>query len=403
MNIDSSLKTRSDARIRSATRTRLSRALPGWPPGFDPQRNHLIGVLIGEGVGAEVVPAALQVLQALATKSSRRFEVRTGGLIGTLAQQAGGRSLSEEVARFCSEVFDGGGAILCGPGGGRFVYETRARFGLFCKLSPLRPLPALADAGIVRPERLAGVDVVAVRENSGGLYFGEWGRECRDGEAETAYHRISYRAGEVDRIIEVACRLAQARRGKVCVTVKPSGVPSISELWEDRAQEAARRLDVDLRMLEIDNAAYQLIANAGEFDVLASPNMFGDILADCGALLLGSRGMSFSGNFGDGGRAIYQTGHGAAYDISGADVANPVGQIHALAMMLRESFDWEQGARLVEDAVASVFAEGFRTPDVAGPGSRVVGTRELTQRICRAIEQSAATDEAPAPGSADGR
>ncbi|MEZ0373939.1 MAG: isocitrate/isopropylmalate family dehydrogenase, partial [Candidatus Sericytochromatia bacterium] len=138
--------------------------------------------------------------------------------------------------------------------------------------------------------------------------------------------------------------------------------------------------------LEIDNASYQLIARAQDFDVVVAPNMFGDVLADCGALLLGSRGMSFSGNFGAGGKAVYQTGHGAAYDLAGSDKANPLGQILSLAMMLRESYAWPEGAARIEAAVARTLEQGYRTPDIAAPGCQVVGARELARRVCQAIE-----------------
>jgi 3-isopropylmalate dehydrogenase len=372
-----------------ASAQRLADAVPAWPTDFDPKRSHVVGVLTGEGIGREVVPAALEVLRTLGRHTSRRFEIRTGGPIGIDAQKISGKSLTDEVMEFCGAVFRDQGAVFCGPGGGRFVYDLRAHFDLYCKFTPLKPLPALRDAGVLRPEHLGGIDIVAVRENTGGLYFGEWGR--REGDSAVAFQRFSYRAEEVERILGVAHRLARSRRRRLCVTVKPSGVPAISQLWEERVRHLNREQDVEVRLLEIDNAAYQLIANARQFDVVVSPNMFGDVLADCGALLLGSRGMSFSGNFGDGGRAVYQTGHGAAHDIAGTDSANPIGQIQALAMMLRESFDWAAGAEAIEKAVETTLAQGYRTPDIAVPGCRVVGTRELAGLVCRAVEESAAT------------
>ncbi len=369
-----------------AAANRLCAAVPGWPEHSDPTRPHVIGVLQGEGVGPEVIDVALDVLAVLAGTGTRRFDIRSGGPIGLIAQQQCGSSLSDEVIAFCNETFSAGGAILCGPGGGRFVYELRARFDLYCKFTPLRPFAALRDVGALRPERKDGIDIVAVRENIGGLYFGDWGTETGAEGKLSAYHRFSYREADVDRILEVALRLALQRRKRLAVVTKPGGVPSVSALWASRLRHLGSGMDVDTQVLEVDNAVYQLIANAHDFDVIVSPNMFGDVLADCGALLLGSRGMSFSGNFGLGGKAVYQTGHGAAHDLAGTDRANPVGQILSLAMMLRESFFWPEAAEAIEAAIEETLASGHRTADILAPGCRLVGTRELGQRICETLQ-----------------
>ena len=187
--------------------------------------------------------------------------------------------------------------------------------------------------------------------------------------------------------MRVGINLAQERRGRLCVTTKPHGVPSISGLWEECAYQLSHESAVEVQILEIDNAAYQLIARAKEFDVIVSPNMFGDILADCGALLLGSRGVSFSGNFSPDGRAVFQTGHGAAHDIAGTGTANPIGQILSLAMLLREGFAWEDGASAIESAVAETLAMGYRTPDIAADKSHILGTQDLAERICSVLKQ----------------
>src|SRR5262245_58025700 len=212
---------------------RLCAAIPDWPVAGARGRP-LLGVLPGEGVGGEVIGAALDVLEAVCARFDRVVDIRTGGAIGKEAQRQSGRSLTDEVVAFCDAVFRDGGAVLCGPGGGRFVYELRARFDLYCKFTPLVPVRALADSGVLRPEHVADVDIIAVRENVGGFYFGEWGGEEDHDGPTSAFHRVSYRAEEVDRVLSVAFELARARRGKLCVTVKPSGVPTISELWEKR-------------------------------------------------------------------------------------------------------------------------------------------------------------------------
>lgn len=349
--------------------------MPGWRVRTSGEGPHVVGVLLGEGIGPQVVEAALVVLKAVAGETGLRFDLRRVDLGDP--RRRGGR-LVEDVAAFCESVLADGGALFCGPAGGRFVYELRGRFDLFCKLVPLRPSPALADVGIVRPERLEGVDMLVVRENLGGLYFGEFGR--RDG-GRVAYQNCAYSADQVSRILGVAAELARLRRGRLSVVVKTGGIPEVSALWREQAEIVAADRPIAVEILEVDNASFQLVAQAERFDVVAAPNLFGDVLADAATVLLGSRGMSYSANFGPDGRAAYQTGHGAAHDLAGSDRANPVAQILSLAMMLRESFGLDALARRVEAAIERVLGSGVRTADVAGPGSRVVGTRELTERI----------------------
>jgi 3-isopropylmalate dehydrogenase len=359
----------------------LASALPAWGD-VDESRQPVIGVLVGEGIGAEVIAAACMVLDRMGKKTQGTVDLRFGGKIGLPAKAESGAALSGEATDFCEAVFSDGGAILCGPGGGRFVYDLRAHFDLYCKLTPVRHLAAIDDASIVRPERLDGVDLVIVRENVGGMYFGC--SEMLHGEEREAVQRFSYTDTQVQRILRPALELARGRRGRLALALKPDGIPAISALWRDNLEQQASATDVAWQVLEIDNAAYQLIANPREFDVIVAPNMFGDVLSDAASLLLGSRGLSFSGNFGPGRRAVYQTGHGAAYGMAGMNSANPVGQIFSLAMLLRESFGWYREAVAIETAIATVLGQGWRTPDMATTLSRVVGTRELGERIADA-------------------
>ncbi|MGQ0620761.1 MAG: isocitrate/isopropylmalate family dehydrogenase [Panacagrimonas sp.] len=340
----------------------------------------LIGVLPGEGIGPEVIAVALEVLETLSAATGRRFDIRHGGAIGKESIRLNGAALSEETVAFCDAIFTEGGALLCGPGSERFVYELRRRFDLFAKFTPLQPLPCLRERGPLRAERLDGVDILAVRENVGGLYFGEWGRK-----GESAFHRFDYSVQQVDRILALALRLAERRSGRLCLAVKREGVPSISQLWLERLEHCSRDPAVHCEVLDIDNAAYQLIADPRRFDVLVSSNMFGDLLADTGSALLGSRGLSYSGNFGPQGRACYQTGHGAAWDLAGRDMANPVGQVLSLALMLEVSFGWSVGAEAVRAAVARVFGRGLRTADIAEPHVTALSTRELGAQLCQAL------------------
>ena len=354
-------------------------------PEFDRAKTHHVGVFVGEGIGPEVVPIALDLLDRLAIKSGRQLHVTTGGVIGAAAKKLHGTSLTEEAIEFARSVFANGGALFCGPGGDRFVYELRREFDLYCKFTPVEPLPELRDAGQVRPEAVAATDIIAVRENMGGIYQGEWSDE---GEAHdrVASHRFEYRQSTVERILKVAIHLAGTRRRRLHVVLKPGGIPSISALWRECAEQLCSPAGVELFEQEIDNAVYQLIANPGQFDVIVSPNMFGDVLADCAALLLASRGLSFSGNFNDRGNSAYQTGHGAARDIAGKDVANPLGQVLALGMMLRESFRWPEADAALRAAISATLAAGYRTEDIASPGTRVIGTTQFGELLAAQLD-----------------
>jgi 3-isopropylmalate dehydrogenase len=358
---------------------RLTDSVPGFERCGSPGASHVVGVVPGEGIGPEIVAAAVAVLEAVARANLLPISIRTADV-----PIRSGHLFAEKLWEFCDATFAASGALLCGPVGGRFVYDLRARFDLYCKLVPLRPSPALADIAIVRLKRLQDVDVLIVRENVGGLYAGEFGRS-EDGRV--AYQQCTYRADQVARLVTIAADLAGRRRGRLAVIVKSGGIPEVSALWREQAEVAAAARDVQLELLEVDNASFQLIAHPSRFDVIAAPNLLGDVLADTAAVLLGSRGMSYSGNFGPSGRAVYQTGHGAAYDLAGSGTADPVAQILSVAMMLRESFAFEQGAAQIEAAVERVLAAGWRTPDIAGPRSRVAGTRELAERIAEEATQ----------------
>jgi len=375
----------------SSRESHLIEAVCGQPPTGNGIRK-TIGVLPGEGVGPEVIDVALRLLEIVANNTEYRFDIRTGGKIGIPAKMESGHVLTDEVTGFCNSIFSAGGALLCGPGGGRFVYELRSAFDLFCKLTPLRPVPVLGDSGVVRQEARADVDVMLVRENTGGLYFGDWGQSISETNVLTAYQAVEYQEDKVLRILEVALRLADARSKKLCLAVKPDGIPAISELWVTALQRLSRATDIESVILEVDNAAFQLIASARDYDVVVSPNMFGDILADTGALLLGSRGLSYSANFNPSGAAVYQTGHGAAHDIAGSDTANPIGQIMSLAMMLRESFGLCAAAEAIETSIEEALA-ARRTADIQAPGKKTVGTSEMGRCIA-GILQTKLTDSA---------
>lgn len=345
----------------------------------------LAGVFTGEGIGAEVIGGAVKVLVSVAEAAGLDLELRYGGPIGRDGERESGSPLPRAAIDFCSEVFAESGAVLCGPGGGRFVYDIRKVFDLFFKISPLRTANGLADAARIREPFLEGVDILLVRENSGGIYQGEWGETggSSAGKLE-AFHRFGYSGEQVRRFLGAAVRLAKSRSGRLTVVWKESGIPSVSRLWRRCLEELTEGEGVAVSLVDVDLMAYRLIQEASAFDVVAAPNLFGDVLGDLGAVLLGSRGISYSGNYSAKGRAVYQTNHGAAYDLAGLDQANPVGQILSVAMMLRESFGRGREADAIQEAVRSAWNQGCRTIDVAVPGSRVVGTSEMADRIATA-------------------
>ncbi len=367
--------------------------------GRPAQARALIGVLRGEGVGPEVMGAALEVLEATRSAGGAEFEIRQGGAIGRDAELMTGRALTEEVAAFCAGLFDEGGVLLCGPGGGRFVYDLRRRFDLFCKISPLKPVGCLLEAGRLKSRCVEGVDILIVRENVGGVYQGDWRETADEHSGRVCEHAFRYTETQVRRLLDAAASLAAGRRGRLAVVVKEGGIPSVSALWRDLGEEAASRAGVAASFVDIDLAAYRLVADPTSFDVLAAPNLFGDVLADVGAVLLASRGMSYSGNFAEGGAAVYQTNHGSALDLAGQGRANPIGQIASTAMMLRESFGLAREAAWIEAAVEETLRLGFRTFDIAEPGATIVGTAELGRRIAAEVGRRAQ----PRPAADAGR
>jgi len=374
---------------------RLAGFLPGNNLGLPPIHlpvKRLIGVLEGTGIGPQVIDATLKVLSAVEQAMDLKFELREGGLIGEEAVASCGKWLPEETMEFCADIFQLGGAILSGPGGGRYVYDLRRRFDLFCKFVPVQPVPELARAGRIAPPFLKNVDMLIIRDNTGGIYQGQWGDRATD-KGRFAEHSFSYSEQEVHRLVEVAARAAAARRGKLQIIVKDGGVPTISALWREIGGTVACRHGVEVAFMNVDLAAYELIQDPTYFDVIATPNLFGDILADVTGVLLSSRGVTFSGNFDAHGHGVYQTNHGCAHDLAGTDTANPAGQILSLAMLLRESFGLDEAAALVERSLAEVWRAGWRTADLVEPGCWILGTNAMAEKVAEQVLRSADTPQ----------
>jgi 3-isopropylmalate dehydrogenase len=362
---------------------------PAWVPLIRDRRRQshpqapLIGVLPGEGVGPAVVAAALEVLRTLQTAGGGRVVVETGGAIGKIAEREAGAALPEEVLGFCRDVLDRGGAILTGPGGGRYVYELRRRLGLFIKVSPIDTRLALPEASPLRLEVIEGVDILMVRENLGGIYQGSSTTD-RTVSGSVVEHRFSYAESDVRRFLGAAARLAAARRGLLTVVVKEAGTPRLAHLWKGVAREVSRAEEVEVSFVDVDLMAYRVVESPQAFDVVAAPNLFGDILGDLGAVLLGGRALSFGASYDERGAGVYQTNHGAAHDIAGSGRANPVGQILSLAALLRESLGMGREAWALEEGVLRALAQGETTDDLGGG----LATDEVASRIAAAAAEA---------------
>jgi 3-isopropylmalate dehydrogenase len=360
----------------SAGASGLTPMCPPIPP--------LIGVLEGTGIGPAVIAATLQVLKSVESVCGLKFEVQLGGLIGEDAVREHGQWLPENTRQFCADIFQQGGAILSGPGGGRYVYDLRRHFDLFCKFVPVQPLMELSHAGKISPQFLKGIDMLIIRDNIGGVYQGQWSDRMTEA-GRVVEHSFSYRENDVRRLIEVAARAAADRKGNLLVIVKDGGVPGMTALWRDVGNAVAERHGMEANFMNVDYAAYELIQNPSRFDVVVAPNLFGDIIADICGVLVSTRGVTFSGNFDPQGHGVYQTNHGCARDLAGADVANPGGQILSLAMLLRESFGLDAAAGLIEESLAAVWRAGWRTADIHEPGCQIVGTRTMGEKVAEQI------------------
>lgn len=341
----------------------------------------IIGILPGEGIGPEVTSLSMELLESITPHTGVRIVTKVGDKIGKDADLHYGKALTDQVIDFCAEIFDNGGAILNGPGGGRYVYDLRKRFDLYLKISPLQIRHGVAGASRIQARYLEDLDILVLRENSGGIYQGIWNSDVNGSSSRQFTHSFEYKEDQVIRFLDAAGRISQARKGHLTVVWKESGVPGISELWKECTNLVAEKYGITYQMVDVDLMAYSLIHNNQDYDVIATPNLMGDIIGDLGAVLLGSRGVSYSGNYGVNGEAVYQTNHGSAHDLVGKNIANPAGQMLSLAMLLRQSFGLNREASLIEKAIADVWNSDCYTEDLRVPEGHFMGTREWTNLV----------------------
>ena len=350
-----------------------------------------IVTLPGDGIGPEVVSEGVKVLQVMAQRYGHRFAFEEAP-IGGCAIDATGSPLPQNTLDACERA----DAVLLGAVGGprwsdptatvrpeQGLLRLRHALGLYANLRPVRLYKELMGASPVRPERLEDLDLLFVRELTGGIYFGPR-QEATDSKG-TAYDTMVYTASEVRRIAHTAFRLAQERRRKV-TSVDKANVLAASRLWRKVVTEvAAEYPSVALEHMLVDAAAMHLLRRPADFDVIVTSNMFGDILTDEASMLTGSLGMLPSASLGDSHRGVYEPIHGSAPDIAGQGIANPLGTILSVAMLLRHSLGLEDEARAIEEAVEDVLAGGYRTQDIHVEGTTLVGTREMRDLIAGRI------------------
>jgi 3-isopropylmalate dehydrogenase len=352
-----------------------------------------ITVLGGDGIGPEVVAEGIKVLNAVAARYGHSLAY-SEALIGGMAIDETGSPLPDATVAACQDC----DAVLLGAVGGPKWSDPRApvrpeqgllgirkALGLYCNLRPVQVIPALAGASTLRSEVVQGVDLVVVRELTGGLYFGKpQGREDTP-EGRGAVDTLRYTEAEIERLMRISFEMARGRRRKV-TSVDKANVLASSRLWREVAHEVARDYpDVTLEDMLVDACAMHLIRRPTDFDIIATENMFGDILSDEAAMLGGSLGMLPSASLGIGKHGLYEPAHGSAPDIAGRGLANPLATILTTALLLRYSLGLEHEAAAVEGAVARVLADGCRTADLARPGEPTLSTTAMGDQVVAAL------------------
>jgi len=361
-------------------------------------RTYQIAVFPGDGIGQEIVPQAVNCLSVLGQRFGHLFNFRHG-IIGGEAIDRFGVPLPEEALAMARDA----DAILLGAVGGpkweglnyairpeRALLGLREKLELYANLRPARLFPMLADASSLKREAVEGLDILVVRELTGGIYFGQPRGISKGDCCEIGLNTEVYKSTEIERIAKVAFEVACKRKRKV-TSVDKANVLESSELWRRIVAQVGRQYPaVELSHMYVDNCAMQLVRNPKQFDVIVTTNLFGDILSDEAAMLTGSIGMLPSASLNGMGTSVkgmYEPIHGSAPDIAGRDIANPVATVLSAAMMLSHSFGLEKEAAALEGAVLSVLEDGYRTADIHTPGTQRVGTRGMGDRIVRALSR----------------
>ena len=367
--------------------------------------NKKLLMLPGDGIGPEVMDEVRRVIAWMDRRRHVSFDV-ADGLVGGAAIDAEGAPLSDKTVADAKAA----DAVLLGAAGGpkwddlpfeqkpeRGLLRLRKDLELFANLRPAIVFDALADSSSLKKEIVSGLDILILRELTGGIYFGEPRgiEELPDG-TRRGINTLVYTSPEVHRIARVGFELAQKRSGRLC-SIDKANVMECTVMWREEVQKIgdAEYPDVELSHMYVDNAAMQLVRDPKQFDVIVTTNMFGDILSDCAAMLTGSLGMLPSASLGapdESGRrdALYEPVHGTAPDIAGQGKANPLAMVLSFAMMLRYSFDMEEDAKLVETAVENVLNAGLRTGDIMSPGKTLISTTEMGEAITAELDTLAA-------------
>jgi 3-isopropylmalate dehydrogenase len=367
-------------------------------------KSRTILMLDGDGIGPEVMRETRRVIDWFDRHGATRYKL-TDGLVGGASYDAHGEPLTDETLKLANQT----DAVLLGAVGGpqwedlpfdkkpeRGLLGLRKELGLFANLRPAVVFEALAEASTLKTEVVAGLDMMIVRELTGGIYFGEprGVEELPDGTRK-GVNSLTYTTPEVERIARVAFDLAMKRGKKLC-SVDKANVLECTLMWRETVEQVhADYPQVELSHMYVDNAAMQLVRNPKQFDVMVTTNMFGDILSDCAAMLTGSLGMLPSASLGERGAdgripGMYEPVHGSAPDIAGQDMANPLATILSFAMMLRYSFDADADADSLETAIKRVLAGGSRTADIMEARARQVSTTEMCDAILTELEKSGA-------------
>ena len=353
-----------------------------------------IAVLAGDGIGPEIIAQAVRVLEVL-RRDGLGLEIEPAPF-GGAGYEAHGDPLPEPTLKLAKQA----DAVLCGAvGGPRYdalprpqrpeqgLLRIRKELGLFANLRPVFLFEELAGASSLKPELVAGLDILILRELTGDIYFGEpRGRRTNERGEREGYDTMHYAESEIRRIAEVGFQAALKRGRKLC-SVDKENVLETSRLWREVVKDVAKNYpQVELSHMYVDNAAMQLVRNPKQFDVIVTGNMFGDILSDEASMLTGSIGMLPSASLDANNKGLYEPAHGSAPDIAGRDIANPLATILSAAMMLRYTFNQEDAAQRIEAAVKKVLGQGFRTADIGETETRRVGTAEMGDAVVAAMQ-----------------